>query len=90
MPPELQGLDEETKIIASSKHDIWSLGIIVHQMFANNQHPFKIPNSSASWLKNVMDGKYFIDHKYIPKDSQIAVVIRGNYLIVYTNLIEEF
>ena len=82
MPPELQSLDNDTKIIASPKHDIWSLGIILHQMFANSQHPFKIPDSSDSWLKNVMVGKYFIDQKYILEDSQIAIVIRGNYCII--------
>ena len=82
MPPEMQYLDDDTKIVVSPKQDIWSLGIIVHQMFANSQHPFKIPGSSDHWIKNVMNGKYFIDYNFIPKSSQIAAVVRGNCFIV--------
>ena len=50
MPSELQSLFDDTKIIILSKNDIWSLGIIIHQMFANNHHPFQISDSSDPWL----------------------------------------
>ncbi len=78
-PPELLSLDDETKIIASPKHDIWSLGIIAHQIFADGQHPFKIPNSDNLWKKNVMDGKYFINYKCIAKGSPIDLAIQGYF-----------
>lgn len=80
MPPELHDLDDDAEVIALPKHDIWSLGIIVHQMFAKNQNPFKIPDSSESVIKNAKNGVYLIDHNYIPKDSKIAAVITGNLL----------
>ena len=82
-PPELLSLDDDAKITSSPKHDIWSLGIIAHQMFADGQHPFKIPNSDNYWKKNVMDGNYEINYKHIKKGSPIDLTIQGNLFIIY-------
>ena len=81
-PPEVLSLDDDTRIIASPKHDIWSLGILAHQMFADGQHPFKIPNSDTLWKKNVMDGNYRIDYKLIPKGSPIDLAIQGKLSVI--------
>lgn len=78
LSPELHSLDENAKVTASPSQDIWSLGIIAHQMFADGQHPFKIPNSSSSLIKNIMDGKFFIDTNFIPQNSPVTLAIKGN------------
>ena len=82
-PPEILSLDDDAKMIVSLKHDIWSLGIIAHQMFADGQHPFKIPNSDTLWKKNVMDGNYRIDYKLIAKGSPIDLAIQGHSIYVF-------
>ena len=84
LPPELLFLNEDAKIIASPAHDIWSLGIIVHQIFADGQHPFKIPNSEISWRQNVIDRNYFINYQKIQKGSSIDLVIQGNFSKTYS------
>lgn len=79
LPPELLFLDSNVKVIASPKHDIWSLGILAHQIFAEGQHPFKTSTTDNLWKRNVMDGKYLIDYKYIVKGSPIDLTIQGYF-----------
>lgn len=72
-PPEyISKMDNEDKIITSVKHDIFSLGIIAHQIFANGQHPFE-----GSKFANISNGKYTIDYTLIKKDSTIDLIIKG-------------
>ena len=72
-PPEyINSMDNDDKIITSGKHDIFSLGIIAHQIFANGVHPFE-----GSKVVNISNGKYEIDYKCIKKDSPIDMIIKG-------------
>ena len=77
LPPEILALidsDEDEQIPPSPSHDIWSLGIIAHEIYSNGQHPFKLP--SPNWRRNVEDGKYEID-SLILQNSQMHQIIKG-------------
>ena len=72
MPPELL-LEDLDHYFCNDKHDIWSLGIIIHQIFAENIHPFRFDNK---WRKNMMNGNFKI-HDSILKYSKICYIING-------------
>ena len=76
LPPELleDWEDDEQKLNLSTKQDIWSLGIIIHQIFSNLQHPFK---HGKGLLFNVLNDNSKIDEKFIPKGSFIYEIIKS-------------
>ena len=77
LPPEiLKSLDDNDQISPSSSQDIWSLGIIAHQIFSNGKHPFKLLNSESSITSNIEKEKYQMD-PLIPIDSPIYQIIQG-------------
>ena len=62
-PPELLlSIDEDfdKELPASPTQDIWSLGIITHQLYSNGENPF-MPEKNSNWRKNVLDGNIFIN-----------------------------
>ena len=61
--------------IPSPAQDIWDLGIIAHQLYANGSHPFNSPNSN--WMLNLHEGNYIID-PLITEDSPLHQIIKGN------------
>lgn len=76
-PPEfltsyLENPDQ--KIHTSTKHDIFSLGILAHQIFSDGQHPFG--KEKEIW-NNIRNGKYSINYKLIKKESSIDQIIKG-------------
>lgn len=73
IPPEYINIGNDDKILTSDKHDIFSLGIIAHQLFANGLHPFE----GSSKMANISNGKYVIDYNCIKKDSPIDLIIKG-------------
>ena len=88
LPPEILTViesDEEAKIHPSPSHDIWSLGIIAHEIYSNGRHPFKL--RSLNWRRNVEDGNYLID-SIIPQNSQMQQIIKGiqKYIYLYSSL----
>lgn len=78
MPPELL-TSTEKYFICNAFQDIWSFGIIVHQMFSNGLHPFEY---DANASKNILEGKYKIDSA-IKEGSIIHQIINGN--LFYTD-----
>ena len=68
MAPEL--LEEEEEI--DCKVDIWSLGIIIHQMFARGVHPF---GPKERIKVNMKKGKYILDNGI--KDEKVIKVLKG-------------
>ena len=74
LPPELLFIDDKYQFKSSAPQNIWSLGIIAHQIFADGQHPFITPNCQE-WRRNVIEGKYVID-PVIPKESSIYLIIQ--------------
>lgn len=72
MPPELL-ISKERDFTCNAFHDIWSLGIIIHQMFSNGLHPFEY---DAYAQKNMLEGKYKIDSS-IKEGSIIHQIING-------------
>ena len=79
LPPEILAIfdtDEQDKIPSSTSHDIWSLGIIAHEIYSNGKHPFKLPN--PNWRRNVEDGKYAID-SLILQNTQMQQIIKGYF-----------
>ncbi len=83
MPPELLKEDLDY-YICNDKHDVWSLGIIIHQIFANNVHPFRFDNMMR---KNILDGKYKI-HDSVLKYPKICHIIESKFKIQDTNIIK--
>lgn len=75
IPPELQRTMNDEFVICNDKHDIWSFGIIVHQIFANNKHPFNLENS-GDWKIKMMLGEYTIDPTIL-KGSLAHEIITG-------------
>ena len=68
MAPEL--MNEEDNI--DCKVDIWSLGIIIHQMMTNGLHPFGVKGKTQ---KNMMNGAYIINNNI--KDQRIIKILKG-------------
>lgn len=63
----------------NDKSDIWSLGIIFHQMYSNGNHPF-ISKKGDKLIKNVITNKLSID-PVISENSIAYGVIKGFILI---------
>lgn len=74
LPPELLIADENEQIIPSKKQDMWSLGLIAHQLFAKGEHPFKF---GRGWKVNVIEGNLQINYDNITKESALDFIIRG-------------
>lgn len=84
-PPEvLDSIENESneKIRPSRKHDMFSLGIICHQIFANGRHPFNTKDN-ISVLSNIRKGNYKIDYVRIEENSLYDLIIKGINLIKY-------
>lgn len=82
-PPEmLDSLESEAneKILPSKKHDMFSLGIICHQIFTNGRHPFDTKDNVAV-IGNIRKGNYKIDSTMIQKDSSYDLIIQGIYIL---------
>lgn len=61
MPPELiRRLDSQEGVKINDKTDIWSLGIILHEMFAG-YHPFADSKSDTSLMNNILENRVKID-----------------------------
>ena len=76
LPSEIVSvIEDEALIHPSCSQDIWGLGIIAHQIFADNKHPFQAPNF-LDFRRNIEDGVYKIDQQ-IPINSQIYQIIEG-------------
>ncbi len=90
-PPELlDSLESDSveKIPPSKKQDLFSLGIICHQIFANGRHPFDSKDNVAV-VGNIRKGNYKIDYNFIQKDSSYDLIIQGiniNSLILIYSL----
>ena len=85
-PPELlDSLENDSieKIHPSKKHDMFSLGIICHQIFANGRHPYNTKDTE-SVLANIRNGNCKIDYSLIQEDSSYDLVIKGIHFISYT------
>ena len=73
MPPELLGR-KGIKFCTNDKHDTWSLGIILHEIFAGG-NPFKY---NEFWNQNICNGSYKINYNRIKENSIIEKIIKGN------------
>ena len=71
MPPE--ALDGRKISATNDKHDIWSLGVILHEIFAGS-NPFQY---NEFVLKNIITGNYQIDYLKIKKNSVVDQIIKG-------------
>ena len=69
MPPEALGNEKFT----NDKHDIWSLGIMAHEIFAGS-HPFQFDGFGH---KNIVTGTYKINYLKIAEKSVIDQIIKG-------------
>lgn len=74
MPPELISR-KGSNLTTNDKHDIWSLGIILHDIFAG-ENPFKY---NDSWVENICNCNYRINYKKIKENSTIESIIKGNF-----------
>ena len=72
MPPELIGR-KGSNFKTNVKHDIWSLGIILHEIFTG-KNPFKYDDFL---IENICHCKYRIDYEIIKKDSDIDTILKG-------------
>lgn len=79
MPPELQ--TEDGKITPLTCHDIWSLGIIIHQIFTDGKHPFANEKQSGI-IENILNHKFKIDNDVIIEKSSIDIIIKGSKKII--------
>ena len=80
LPPELlQFVENDESIPTSTKQDIWALGIILHQLMANLQHPFRF---NKEWIRNVVMGNYKIDTQFIKEGSNVYQIIEGSIFIL--------
>lgn len=75
MPPEIISR-KKGPYPFNDKHDIWSLGIIAHQIFTG-KNPFQ---HNEFWFKNICDCNYQIDYKKIAKNSLIDIIIQGTII----------
>ena len=76
LPPECLKNIDSTDIKINDKVDIWSLGVIIHQLVTGRKHPFQ-ENENDPWTENVITNKMFID-KSINKDSAVYQIILSN------------
>ena len=83
-PPEYLNIlidaDDEQKIRTSKKHDMFSLGIIAHQIFADGQHPFEFNEETTKYISI---GKYSINYNFIKKGSSIDLIIKGKTFYIF-------
>lgn len=91
MPPELLEKNDDDELEASTKHDIWSLGIIVYQIFNEAKHPFQKKNSNKISQNDILNNDYIKDYEKIPKNCPIDLLIKGfplksNQIIIFFNL----
>ena len=77
MPPELLIIDDDDEPAASTKHDTWSLGIIVYQIFQEGKHPFQQKDSAKVSKNDIINKEYIPDYEKIPKNSPIDLIIKG-------------
>jgi serine/threonine protein kinase len=73
MPPEIVS---KKKNITNDKQDIWSLGIILHEIFTS-KNPFKF---NEEWIINICNGDYKIDYGKITPNSVEDKIIQGKNL----------
>ena len=73
MPPELLGR-KGSNFTINDKHDIWSLGIILHEIFTK-KNPFKY---DEMWNENICTCKYKIDYQKIKEHSIVDDILKGN------------
>ena len=73
-PEFLEDIDSDSVQI-NDKTDIWSLGIIFHQMYSNGNHPF-ISKKGDKLIKNVITNKLSIDPA-ISENSIAYKIIKG-------------
>ena len=79
-PPEFHRAyttNPQDKNIQTMKHDIFSLGIIAHQIFAEGRNPFQLEKSDIKIYSNINAGKYEINNACINKDSPLELIIKG-------------
>lgn len=81
IPPELQRSMNDEFVICNDKHDIWSFGIIVHQIFAKNKLPFDTLNN-GDWKIKRMLGQYTMDPT-IMKNSLAHEIIAGYFFFLF-------
>ena len=74
MPPEALGKEKFT----NDKHEIWSLGIIAHEIFAGS-HPFQFDGFE---LPNILNGTYKINYLKIKEKSVIDQIIKGILILI--------
>lgn len=73
MPPELLGR-KGSSYTTNDKHDIWSLGIILHEIYTG-KNPFSY---NDLWNENICNGKYEIDYQKIKEHSIVDIILKGN------------
>lgn len=78
MPPELLGR-KGSNFSTNDKHDIWSLGIILHEIFTG-ENPFKF---DEFWNENICCCRYKINYSKIKEDSQVDKIMQGNLVYFY-------
>ena len=76
MPPELLNKEDDDELIASTKHDTWSIGIIVHQIFYEGKHPFQHKDDRVTKV-DILKKEYTPNYEKIPKNSPIDLIIKG-------------
>ena len=60
----------------NEKYDIWSLGIIAHEIFAG-KNPFQF---DQNLIKNICNCNYKIDYQKIQTNSLIDIIIQGTII----------
>ena len=78
-PPEmLENLEKESNEnnFISKKIDMFSLGILCHEIFANGKNPFDT-SDNVSIVGNIRKGNYKIDYNLIQEESSYDLVIKG-------------
>ena len=77
MAPEVyMAYNNEKQIYALSNQDIFSLGIIAHEIFSNGKHPFQ---HGDQLMENIKNGEYKIDYLNIPKSSMLEWIIKSRF-----------
>ena len=74
LPPEI--FEKHGSNDATLNQDIFSLGIIACQIFADGKHPFPGDNIEKI-IFNIKSGNYNIDYQKIEKDSVLDEIIKG-------------
>lgn len=79
-PPEFHHAyinNPNDKNIQTLKHDMFSLGIIAHQIFTEGKNPFQLEKSEQKIYSNITAGTYKINNDCIKKDSSLELIIKG-------------